>query len=266
MKGVWNKALLAWVLACAIPGAPLDAAEEESGSDEDFARPPTRYDFRYNFQSKADGVDQSQFLLRRDVTWNLNERWQLATRIDVPLVLSNATGSDNPTGRDRFGLGDILVQAALVENPTERFGYGAGLRAIFPTASEDQLGSGKYRLLPIAGVRWKLPEIAKGAFFQFIARYDSDLGGDSSRKHISQLQVSPTFNIPLRDRWYLTLFPSQDIVLNCVDGHRWFVPADFLIGRKISDKIVASVEVSLPMVMEFTLYDFKLEARLSIHL
>lgn len=238
----------------------------EGVSDEDFTRPPTRYDFRYNFQDKANGVEQSQFILRRDVTWNLGGTWSLGTRFDAPFVLSNATGSANPQGENRFNLGDILFQAVLINNPTDIFGYGAGMRAVFPTAVEDQLGSGKYRIQPAGGLRWKLPSINEDSYFQFITRYDVDVAGNSSRSHISQLLMSPTLNVSLPNHWFVTLFPSQDIALNTIRGHRWFVPADFSVGYNISKKVTTSLELSLPVVKQFTLYNFKLEARISIRL
>ncbi|MEP6671189.1 MAG: hypothetical protein ABJF10_18655 [Chthoniobacter sp.] len=238
-------------------------AEEPPNNDEDFTRPLKRFDLRYQFQDKAGGTGQSTFILRRDQPIRLSKDWKLATRLDVPFVLSNGTGRDNPQGRTEFGTGDVLAEAVLVDTLNERFAFGGGLRVLFPTANEDQFGSGKYRLIPLMGARFFLPEISKGSFFQPVVRYDFDAGGYGGRNHVSQLQFSPTLNIQLPDRWFLTLFPSQDIVVNNIGGHKWFLPADFLIGRNLDQRTVASVEVSIPIVKQFTLYDFKLEARVS---
>jgi hypothetical protein len=238
-------------------------AEEELNNGQDFTRPPARFDLRYQFQAKGGGVEQSTFILRLDQPIQLSEQWKLAFRFDLPFVLSNGTSSDNPNGRMGFGTGDFLAQAALIDTVTDRFAYGGGLRMLFPTASEDQFGSGKYRLVPIVGARYKLPELSRGSFLQFVLRYDFDVGGDGSRGHVSRLQCSPTLNIALPKRWFVTLFPSQDIVLNTIGGKRWFVPADFLMGRNLTERVVASVEASVPIVKEFVLYNFKLQARLS---
>jgi hypothetical protein len=240
--------------------------DEELNNGEDFARPVTRFDLRYRFQEGSDGVDKEFFILRRDVTFGLSEDWQLVTRVDVPLGWSNAMTADNPSRHADFGLGDVLWQAVVVDKVSERFAWGGGLRTVFPTATEDALGSGKYLLSPVAGVRWKLPEISHGSFFQFTARYDSDIGGDDDRSHVSRLRFSPTLNVSLPDRWYVSLFPSQDFAVDFLKGDRWFVPADFLIGRNLTERIVASLEVSVPVIKEFTLYNFKLQARLSLHL
>lgn len=227
------------------------------------ARPPARFDLRYQFETKAGGVDQNTFILRMDRPIQLSKDWKLAFRFDLPFVLSNGTSSDNPDGHMEFGTGDFLAQAALIDTVTDRFAYGAGLRTVFPTASEDQFGSGKYRLVPIVGARYKVPEVSRGSFLQLVVRYDFDVGGDAQRSHVNRLRFSPTFNLALPQHWFVTLFPSQDIVLNTIGGKRWFVPADFLVGRNLTERVVASVEISVPVVKEFTLYDFKLEARLS---
>lgn len=255
----------AWFVA----GGPGWCAEEagDAAVDNglDVTRPKTRFDLRYDFQNKGQGVRQHQiiFRLEQPIPLTQDQKWKLAMRLDVPMVFNNKPGPDNPAGRTTFGLGDVLLQVVLVNAPTERFGYGVGLRALFPTASADQFGSGKYRLVPIVGARFSLPEISPGSYFEPIVRYDSDVGGYGGRSRISQLRLGPMLNIQLPRHWYVTLFPSQDIVLNTVDGHKWFLPADFLVGRRITKDTVAAVEVSVPIVKEFTLYDFKLQFRFS---
>jgi hypothetical protein len=258
MKHILPRIMMA-ILALGVAGH----AEEEPNNGEDFTRPPARFDFRYQFQDKGRGVSQHTFLLRRDQPFPLGEHWELATRVDVPFVLTDKTSTDNPRGDDRFGTGDILAQAALIDTVTERFAWGGGARILFPTADEDQFGSGKYRLMPLLGARWKLPELSRGSYVQLIARYDFDMGGAGQRSHTSQMQFSPTLNVALPDHWFVTLFPSQDIVVNLLGKTKWFIPADFAVGRNLGDRTVASVEVSVPILKEFTLYDFKLEARLS---
>lgn len=46
------------------------------------------------------------------------------------------------------------------------------------------------------------------------------------------------------------------------DGGKWFVPADFLLGKMLNKTTVASVEVSIPIIKDYDLYDFKVEARI----
>ncbi len=242
---------------------PPQSSDEEFNNGEDFTRPPARYDVRYQFQDKGNDVFQNAIILRRDQPIPLTDDWKLATRFDLPLVENDKTSRDNPDGLNHFGTGDVLFQAAIIDSVTERFALAAGSRVLFPTASEDQFGAGKYRLQPTIGAREKLPWLSAGSFAELVARYDFDVGGYGGRSHVSQFQFSPTFNIGLPNRWFVTLFPSQDFVVNLIGGPKWFIPADCSIGRSISKDTVVSLEASMPIVKQTPLYDFKLEARLS---
>ena len=240
----------------------VPSQDEDFNNGEDFTRPPDGWDLRYQFQYKGNDVEQNTFTLRRDQPYPLGDRWKLATRFDIPFVQNDRPSRDNPDGDKRAGTGDVLLQAALVDTVTDRFAVAGGIRALFPTATEDQFGSGKYRLLPILGAREKLPRLSIGSFVEVVARYDFDVGGYRGRSHVSQVQFSPTFNVALPDRWFVTLFPSQDFVANLIGSPKWFVPADFAVGRNINERTVASLEVSMPIVKEYLFYNFKLEARI----
>jgi len=240
-----------------------EARTEEPDNGEDFIRPPARFDFRYQFEEKSGDVAQDEFILRVDRPFRLGDGWKIGTRLDVPFVLNNGFSSDNPDGDYRFGSGEVLLQAVLIDEFSKRWGAGVGPRMILPTASEDQFGSGKVQLGPIGGVRCLLPEISADSFVQLVVRYDCDIGGDSKRSHISRLQWSPTVNIALPRDWFVTLFPSQDIAVNFLDGSKWFFPFDFLIGKNLSRRTVTSLEVSVPLVKLYDSYEFKLEARMS---
>jgi hypothetical protein len=258
---VWPYLTLALLWAAVNIARAEDDTQLNNG--QDLTRPERRFDLRYQFQDKGDGVEQSQFILRTDSKIHLSDDWRIATRLDVPLVLNNKTGSDNPLGKTKFGLGDLLTEAVLVHDLDERIGIGGGLRVLYPTGSEDQFGGGKFQFIPLVGARFFVPEISKGSFFEPIVRYDFDAGGFGGRSHVSQVQASPMFNVALPERWFVTLYPSQDIVLNTIGGQHWFVPADFLIGRNVTKRTVLGLEISIPIIKQFTLYDFKLEARIS---
>lgn len=241
------------------------AEEEEPNNGEDLGRQPTLFDLRWQYQNQTDGAEKETFILRRNLKWALNDQWQIATRFDVPLVLAHAGGVDPGMRQSTFGLGDLLWQPEVINSPTERLAWSLSARFIFPSATDPVLGAGRWQIDPQVGVRWKLPEISRGSFFQFIARFENETTEDFARTHLSEVRMSPTLNVALPERWFVTLFPSQDIVLDCHGNHQWFVPADFLIGRNLTDRIVASLEVSVPLIRQVEVYDFKVEARLSFH-
>jgi hypothetical protein len=114
-----------------------------------------------------------------------------------------------------------------------------------------------------------LPELSEGSFFTGLARYDVSFAGDPSKRNISNLQLAPTLNIMLPDRWFVTFYPDPDIRINYGDPivgqtGRLFLPMDFLVGRDLTKTITLSLEISVPMIKDYPVYDFKTVARLNV--
>jgi hypothetical protein len=258
----------------AAPDASTPVQAEDHG--EDFTRPENLFQFRYQFRSKPGSgsepgttreVDTDTVTLRADWKLVLAPQWKLAFRTDLPLVMENPITSDNPDGSYVSGLGDADFQAALIHDFDARWAAGAGARLIAPTGAED-ISSEKWQIMPLAGARYMLPEISNGSYALLLARYDVSFGGDPSKKNISNLQLAPTLDIELPDRCFLTLYPSADIRVNYGDPvtgqtGRLFLPLDFSVGRKFENDLVLSLEVGIPLIKDYPVYDFKTIARIN---
>jgi hypothetical protein len=146
---------------------------------------------------------------------------------------------------------------------TKRWAAVLGPRLVLPTSTQDQFGSGKIQLGPIGGVRYSLPEISEGSFVELVVRYERDVGGQSDRSHINRIRWSPTFNVNLPQKWFITFFPSQDVEVNFLDGNKWFFPMDFSVGKHLASRTLVSLEASVPVVKQYDAYHFKLQARLA---
>ena len=198
--------------------------------------------------------------------YDLAPGWSLATRIDLPLFITESVSPDNPGGAYLFGVGDMLLQGLLIYSPSKRCAVAGGAQMIFPTASRDNMEAGKYRLVPTLGARYSLPEITPGSWAVFLLQYDYDFTGESDRRHISELQLAPLVNVALPDGWFVNLYPSSDIRYNFAakrpgDSGRLFLPFNLMIGKLLTRSIVTSLEMGSPIVHDYEVYDFKLEAR-----
>src|SRR5262245_28663909 len=75
-------------------------AEEEVNNGQDPTKPLTRIDLRYQYQnappSKNDNVHI--FTPRADKPFVLGGGWSFATRIDLPLFVTETVNPDNPNG------------------------------------------------------------------------------------------------------------------------------------------------------------------------
>ena len=206
--------------------------------------------------------------LRGDMTFSLSPQWSLALRGDLPYLAKDKYTDSNPNGDFLYGLGDADIQAALIDNIDARWKAGAGARLIAPTG-DTALGSGLWQIMPIVGARYALPEISSGSYFEPLLRYDVSFAGDPARRFISNLQVAPMLNISLPDGWFFTLYPNPEIRWNFgapITGQtgRLFLPFDARIGHKFSDSFNVSLEVGVPIVKQYPVYDFMTALRFNL--
>ena len=120
----------------------------------------------------------------------------------------------------------------------------------------------------IVGARTMLPELSAGSYFEGLVRYDLSFAGDPTKKNISNLQLDPMLNISLPDRWFFMLYPSADIRVNYGDPvigqtGRLFLPFDFSVGRSLSKNFTISLEVGVPIIKDYPVYNFKTTTRLN---
>jgi hypothetical protein len=124
--------------------------------------------------------------------------------------------------------------------------------------------------MPVAGFRYALSEISSGSYFEPFARYDVSFAGDPAKKSISNLQLAPVVNFSLPEGWFFTLYPSSDIRWNFgppVTGQtgRLFLPFDARIGRKFNKYLSVSLEVGVPIIKQYPVYDFTTQLRVNLN-
>jgi hypothetical protein len=250
------------VLLMFVVAAPAAAQEQGAtvGSTENIVKPLHRFDVHLDYQYLKGGVDAWTTTLRYERPYDLGDGWKFAFRTDLPFPTNN----DNSAHAFRGGVGDLLLQTTLSRRFEGDNGFGMAMRLIAPSASGEEFGGGRWRLLPTVGLQFGLPAISNGSYFQPVLRYQFDFAGDPGRSHYSDLQFAPSVNLALGKDWYVTLFPSTDVRYNFI--HReWFVPLNAEIGKQWTRTIVTSLEVGVPIYREENpVYLFKLEGRLTV--
>lgn len=256
------RVLVGIVLSCvsAVAAAMQFGGNPNDGQDP--TRPRTRVDLRYQHQEVPAGFDAKSadvLILRADTLFPLSGGWLLASRFDIPLVHTNLPSRDNPPGAYRTGMGDVLAQGLFIRPVSRTEAIVLGTQVIAPTASEDQMGTGRLQLVPTAGYRWALD--ARGSFFIGLARYAFDVGGSGNRPHVSELQLNPALHFNFGGR-FVTLW-TEPWRYN-LKTDQWFIPADIMVGALVSRTTVVSMQASVPIHYEsgYKLYDWKIEARI----
>jgi len=255
-KNAWRSLL--YIALCVKGGLGclvVSAVEKVPNVGEDFTRPLGRVDLRWTYENEVDNQQYDEVALRIEQPFNLSDQWTLNTRFDLPGIYKNLPAP----GQETWGLGDIDFQTGLNRKLNDRYAVGGGVRAYFPTASEDRFGTGKYRLLVGGGVRAFLPEISSGSFIAPQLQYDFDVAGDASRPGISVLRILPTFQVGLPQDQFLSFLSSGDIRYD-FNSNKWFVPIDVTYGKRWGN-VITSLQASYPIVDDLKLYEVKTELR-----
>jgi hypothetical protein len=251
----------------------LTADQEASKGDEnDPTRPVNSFDVRYRFEdaSTTKQNDRQFVILRLNEKIQLAAPWVLGLRGDLPFTANNAISSSNPQGDYQAGLGRPLVQAYLAYIIDARWAFAIGTQVVAPAVSGSNFGSVRWDALPGGAVRYMLPELGPGSYFVPQLRYATSFAGEDIGRRADNLQFSPQLKIGLPEQWFVSLYPSPDIRVNFGDPlpgqtGRLFLPFDAMLGRKVTENVIMSLEVSVPLVRDYPVYRFKTEARLSLN-
>ena len=159
--------------------------------------------------------------------------WNLINRIIVPLIdtpgqVAGTPEIPNPQpGDGATGLGDINYSLFVSPAKPEKFIWGVGPSVMFPSASNDQLGSGKWSAGP-TGVILVQP---KWGTYGGLVRQLWSFAGDDDRPSVNQMLIEPFINYNLDGGWYLI----SDMILtanwNASSSQRWTVPLGGGVGK-----------------------------------
>jgi hypothetical protein len=236
-----------------------DAAEN---SGQDPTQPVTRVDLREKYQDNPDGAQAVTLTLRADKPFVLGGGWKLNTRIDLPVLATSAVTPANPTGMSEWGVSDILLQALAIAPIKGKTAFAFGTQLIVPSGADVPYTTGKWQLVPSAAIVQQLPEISRGTFIGLLVRDSFSFAGKKDRAGINVVSVQPLFNWQLPQAWFVTLGPEAKF--DTRNGWKLFVPFDATIGKKLTPKSVASLQIDAPLVEKYRQYDWQVEARIGI--
>jgi hypothetical protein len=152
--------------------------------------------------------------------------WNLINRTIAPLIYlpDIAQGTESLAGGDSgsgtFGLGDINHSVYVSPARPGKVIWGIGPSITVPTATDRDLGTGKWSAGP-AAVALTTPN---PWVIGVLARQLWSFAGDGDRKDVSQLLVQPFINYNLANGWYLVSAPIITANWEADSDNRWLVP------------------------------------------
>jgi hypothetical protein len=157
----------------------------------------------------------------------LTPQWNLITRTIVPII--NQPSLFHGPGRmseSAFGLGDINPSLFLSPAKPGALIWGVGPTFTFPTATDAQLGTGKYSMGPAAVA---LTIQGPWVFGALVNQQWSYAGwGDND---VSAMLVQSFINYNIGDGWYLSSAPIITADWEATSGNTWTVPVGGGVGK-----------------------------------
>jgi hypothetical protein len=211
---------------------------------------PMKFSFDYGAENGEASFLNIQPVLPQTIgEWNLIHRIILPI-IDTPGMVTGTPEIPNPVqGDGATGLGDINYSVYLSPAVPEKVIWGVGPSLMIDSASDDQLGSGKWSTGPTAVVLVQPKPWTLG----LLGRQLWSFAGDAERSSVNQLLLEPFINYNLAGGWYLI----SDMIItanwNADSNNRWTVPLGggfgkmFAIGeQKMNTKIEAYYNIEKP--------------------
>jgi hypothetical protein len=241
---------------------------DTANNGNDLTQPQNSFETRVNDQTSSSPTSQTKrdtLILRLNSKVTFYNGWKLAMLVQIPVVTESTVTFDPSDSDQDFGVGNAVFQTILAHAINERWAFGVGARLVARSVSDD-VGNGKWRIMPGFGVRYSIFEWGTDSYFVPAVRYAMSFAGDQSARRISEPQIAPTLNIDLPGRWFLTFYPSYDIRINfgapkAGQTGPLFLPFDALVGVKLTDNLQISLEASVPIIKEYPVYNFKTETR-----
>jgi hypothetical protein len=185
--------------------------------------------FQNNFNFGAGAKEETIYVLNVQpvIPIKLTSEWNLITRTIVPII--NQPSLFPGPGRmaeSAFGLGDINPSLFLSPAKPGALIWGVGPTFTFPTATEAQLGTGKYSLGPAAVA---LTIQGPWVFGALVNQQWSYAGwGDND---VSAMLIQPFINYNIGDGWYLSSAPIITADWEATSGNTWTVPVGGGVGK-----------------------------------
>lgn len=134
----------------------------------------------------------------------LTPSWLL--RVTMPYVwdVPNRSDTSNTNGAD-----DMEVRIGVRVYNSPYLALFLGTDVLFPTASNERLGEGKYTLGP--GIATAVPVLGLRSLFSVLGQNFKSVGGDPGRSKIHYAQFQLNLNTIWSEQWYTSLLPTVKV-------------------------------------------------------
>ena len=162
-----------------------------------------------------------QFTVQPLIPVPLDSDWNLIVRPQLPVTFS-------PNPQRRFGLGDIQTSLFLTPSRTTGLIWGAGPALQFPTATSNELGTGKWSAGPTGALIY-----SEGPWFAGILATQLWSFAGAQRTAVNQTSIEVQLNYSFKSGWYIQTDPTITYDWSAVPRQALTLPVGFDIGKVV---------------------------------
>ena len=225
-----------------------------------------RFDNWLYYQQNYDDSIRYQYRARVFVPFALGDGWTFTQRVDVPFYYTDKQGPANTSGGYEFRLSDAFIEE-IFDTPdvAKNFRLRGSVRLVFPTGGESPFGSDQWQVAPGAGFNWRLPDVGRGMtvapYFRYFYGFDP---GSSTVTTNRRLDIFPSVDFKLDDKWTLALYPEQGMSYN-FRSNKWFVPIEAMLVNRPSKKFAYGFGGAYALAQGDGSYRWLLQTRLTFY-
>ena len=172
----------------------------------------------------------TQFVLEIQpvIPFHLPNDWNLVTRTDLMVI--NQPGTEPGQG-DTFGFGDTQFWAFVAPPNTvaPALIWGVGPTILFPTASANVLGGGKWGMGPAAAAIYDTGPWEVGLLVSNVWSF----AGERTRPPVKVMTIEQDLQYSWPSGWYLTYGPTVTADWTASSSDRWTVPVGAGVGKAL---------------------------------
>jgi hypothetical protein len=163
----------------------------------------------------------------------------LMTKPKINVLDSKPFNNDGEIDRS-IGVGDLQLPVVLVPS-AEHWMFGTGPTFVFPTATSDQLGDGKWQVGPAAVLGYRSSRFLAAVF----AQQWWSTGGSMFRKDVSKFNAQYFLSYYLDDGWSVGMSPTIQVNWKDAKSQQLTLPIGLGVGKvlKFGESIVFKVGV-----------------------
>jgi hypothetical protein len=154
------------------------------------------------------------------IPFSLSSKWDLIARPSLSVTYQ-------PSPHEQYGLNDLQTAFFLTPHYVNEWIWGIGPQFQFPTATSDELGTGRWSAGPTAALLYN-----KGPWFGGVLTYQLlSFAGDRARGSVNQTYLEPEISYNFESGWYVDCDPPITFDWTADAANGWTIPIGADVGN-----------------------------------